>query len=149
MVSIASHSALAAKLRRAADRLEGELIKAETATIAQARDEARALSGGPYTLAMLRAMGHPYARRNPKPPMHSGIINRQSGRFYKSWAARSPRVTGDGIASGLSNRAPYSGYLGSGTKRMIKRPTVELIYARIAAQRRARIARAFARALGS
>lgn len=149
MSQISSYHALAARLRKAAGMLEIELVAAEAQTLAQARNEARSLSRGPYTSAMLRAMGHPYSRKSRKLPMHSGVINRQTGRFENSWVVHVPRRTRKGIVSRLYNRAPYSGYLASGTKRMIKRSTVELIYARIAANRRARIARAFKRAFGS
>lgn len=92
-----------------------EAVGAEGARIA------RRLSSGPYTSAMLRAMGHPYSRRAPHPPAPPSIINVQSGLFARSWRIAA-RVRGLTLNVEIENTAPYARYLLRGTTRMIERP---------------------------
>jgi hypothetical protein len=82
---------------------------------------ARVLSSGGYTSAMLRRMGHPYAKRAPNPPLPAYMINVQSGKFRDSWRCEVKRV-GQQVTLVVTNDAPYAGYLFRGTRLMIERP---------------------------
>lgn len=83
-------------------------------------------SSGRYSLALLAAIGHPYAKANPHPPMHPGIINVQSGVFKRSWQDQEHRRP-DYIGFSIWNNAPHAMFLEHGTDKMIERPLVELV----------------------
>lgn len=88
-----------------------------------------------YSLEQLRQMGHPYAKRNPRPPVAAHIINKQSGAVYAGWH-RQVRRNSDGATATVYNTAPHSGYLLSGPKsKMIRRPIMEEALRRTQAQR--------------
>lgn len=87
-----------------------------------------------FSLGQLKAMGHPYAKRDPRPPVRPHIINRQGGQFYQSWK-RQVRQFGDGVTATVYNTAPHSRYM-LGTKLMIERPVLD------EAERRTQAARA-------
>jgi hypothetical protein len=120
-------SDLPAYLRKVSTGLDAAVATAESESLDEHVDKARELSMGPYSLAQLREMGHPYARANPHPPMHPGIINRQSGRFIEEWTKAFPRWVKGVLVSKAVNEAPYSGFLDRGTKFMIRRPLVFLV----------------------
>jgi hypothetical protein len=122
-------------LRRRARAMEANAMAAERQTMAFALQEARRLSGGPFKTAMLRAMGHPYAKRRPRPPIDAAIINKQSNVFRRSWRVVPPRQAGKEMVSTLSNIAPYARFLFEGTRLMIMRPTLLKIRKRVAAFR--------------
>ncbi|SRR6266511_3332041 len=88
------------------------------------------LSGGPYSAAALRAMGHPYSRRRPHPPAAPYIVNVQSGQFRRSWRVKA-RMQGGDLEIIVDNTAPYARYLFDGTSRMIARPIRERVAAEV------------------
>jgi len=129
-------------------RLLGELTVAESVTLREAHRAAIRASQGPYSAAMLRKMGHPYARRAPNPPGDPGIINRQSGDFALAWSMESPRLQGNRMRSAVRNPAHYAGYLDKGTRLMIDRPIRSIVEKSIQRRRMERIKRAIKRAFG-
>jgi hypothetical protein len=133
----------AAALRQKARALERELRTAETANAREALAIARGLSSGPLSQHQLTRMGHPYARRSPRPPFSAAIINLQTGLFRALWRVRGVESTGSGIRSVLANDAPYARYLGErGTSRTIGRPIVRAIAQRVRFLRERRLAAA-------
>ena len=80
-----------------------------------------------HSLADLRAMGHPYAKRRPNPPHAPYLIHKQRGNFNRRWYAKTFR-RGDDFGFELGNTARTSKgrallpLLQSGTKKMIPRP---------------------------
>lgn len=114
------------RLERAAGSLDNALSEGFADAERTVFETALMFSSGPFSLAELAADDHPYSTRSPRPPMHPGIINRQSGEFYESW--QSERTVGlDELASRTSNDAPYAGFLEHGTSTMIARPLPELV----------------------
>lgn len=85
-----------------------------------------------YSLATLRLMGHPYSVTNPQPPMPPGVINMQSGEFYRSfqWLDPTPGVNGATIQF-YSDDEDKSGWLVGGNGRMTARPYDALLRARV------------------
>lgn len=76
-----------------------------------------------YSLEQLRQMGHPYARRDPRPPVRPHIINRQTGNLHRNWRwnwARTP----DGCRATVYNNAFNARFMRDirGTLTMIARP---------------------------
>ena len=113
-------------IERKAQAIRSELAWAQRKNAFALLQVARQYSEGPYSLAELRRMGHPYATRHPAAPLDPAIINRQTGRFAASW--RLEEVTaGDGSMLRLTNDAPYAGFLKTGTRFMIARPIEEKI----------------------
>jgi hypothetical protein len=103
--------ALIGFFRRLADQLETEVLAAENQALNEAYRIAVLISNGPYDARALARMGHPYAKRNPRPPLPPYIINRQTGRFEESWKINPPRRTSKGFVSSIENTAPYAGML--------------------------------------
>lgn len=95
------------------------------------------------SLAQLRQMGHPYARRQfagmpggarrmaarSGLPMPAYYINLQSGRLYEGWNLEI-REGGNEIAIRITNEAPYFRFLARGTGKMISRPILDVALAR-------------------
>lgn len=131
--------------RRMKDTLEGYVRDAEKASGQYALEEARRLSMGTYSTAMLRALGHPYARARPRPPQDPAIINMQSGEFLFGWRLRAPRVDGGVMRTRLVNIAPHAKFLPHGTKKMIARPFEKRIRERVMTRRRALMRAALSR----
>jgi len=87
---------------------------------------------GPYSQAMLTAMGHPYAVRHrgkvtgvallPKIP-----VNVQTGKVRADWKTTPAEAQGDEIVGTLKNENPIIDYLQDGTNKMIPRPIREAI----------------------
>lgn len=100
-----------------------ELVWAADRALRGALGDAKALSSGPFTLAQLRKMGHPYARRAPG-ALDPAVINVQSGRFRQDWQADVPRMgdPGDVVRGRISNQSPVADYLQYGTRYMVARP---------------------------
>ena len=76
-----------------------------------------------YSLEQLRQMGHPYAKRAPRPPVMPHIINRQSNNLHRNWRwnwARTP----DGVRATIYNNAFTAPFMRDvqGTATMIARP---------------------------
>jgi hypothetical protein len=133
--------------RRMANTLEGYVREAEKASGQYALEEARRLSMGTYSSAMLRALGFPYSRRRPRPPQDPAIINMQSGQFLFGWRLRAPRVDGGVMRTRLVNVAPHAKFLPHGTRKMIARPFEKRIRERVET-RRLRLMRAALRSWG-
>ena len=127
---------IAAVLRRRALQLEREVREAERQAGQRGLEIARQLSGGSFSRAQLRAMGHPYAARRPRPPADPAIVNRQTGRFQAAWKLQGPRKTAKGLVTKLVNNAPQAGALDRGTARMIARPIRVKLLALLALERR-------------
>jgi hypothetical protein len=138
---------IALLLRRQALQFEQAVRQAERESAAEALAHARKLSSGPYKTAQLRALGHPYAVRNPRPPADAAQINVQTGRFLASWRVVGPRKTASGLATRLINDSPHARRLLQGTRHTIPRPILARVAQRIAASRRRRHAQAVRRAL--
>lgn len=122
--------------RRYANTMERHVREAERESVDEALQVARELSSGPYSLAMLRALGHPYARARPNPPQDAAIINVQTGVFRESWEAGVPRRRGTVMRTRLTNTAPHARFLPRGTTRMIERPILTRIGERMRPVRR-------------
>jgi hypothetical protein len=138
---------IALLLRRKALQFEREVRQAEKAAAAEALQIARDLSSGPYSSAQLKAMGHPYATRHPRPPGDVAVINRQSGRFLSGWRISGPRKTKSGLSTRLLNNTPMARILLGGTRYMIARPILKRIGQRVATKRRQLHQQAMRRAL--
>lgn len=110
-------------LRKKAEAVQQEARRAEEATAREALQIAQRYSSGPFSTRALAAMGHPYARRAPRPPGNPALVNRQSGRFRASW-----RVVRSGNRLRLVNDAPYARYFNDrGTRLMIRRPITRAV----------------------
>lgn len=127
-------------------RIIAEVSKAEEETIKDALFISRAYSRGRYSTEQLRKMGHPYAVRRPAPPANPAIINLQTGELLQEWLTISPRIVSGEIVTTLKNNAPYAKYMW-GTKRMISRPIIDTISAKLAPIRLKRLQRALDKAL--
>jgi hypothetical protein len=134
-------------LRRRALRLKETVRQAERASAEEGKSIARLLSSGPFKAAVLRAMGHPYAARSPRPPMDPAVINEQTGQFKAAWRVSGPRQTASGLLTRITNDSPYAKFLFGGTARMIARPTLKRIRERLMRSRKNRFARAVSRAM--
>ena len=77
------------------------------------------------SLADLRRMGHPYAAKRPgRLPVAAHIINKQLGKFHRSWHWNF--IVGTNMAKGtIWNAAPYAKYFTRKTKYMIERPVLK------------------------
>ena len=86
-----------------------------------------------YSLKQLREMGHPYATRDPRPPVKPWIINRQTGDVHDKWRVHYQR-TRDGARATVSNTSAHAKYL-RGTRVMIVRGVLEEAIKRTKAER--------------
>lgn len=96
-------------------------------------DGALTASLGPYSTAQLGEMYNPYGPysvRSPHPPMHPGIINFQTGTFYRNWQQLT-RSSSHWILISTFNTSPYANALATGTDLMIMRPLPELVGERV------------------
>lgn len=75
-----------------------------------------------YNLTQLRAMGHPYSRSSPNPPLPPGIINRQTGEFYAGLRVSMPQHSGTRLMLHITSDYWKSNLLMHGTERMVARP---------------------------
>lgn len=92
-----------------------------------AREEAIRRSSGPYSLAELAAMDHPYARRHGTPLLDPSIVNDQTGGFRSRW--RSPEIIrfGPEVSGRIVNDADVADWLQNGTPTMVPRPIAEAV----------------------
>lgn len=79
-----------------------------------------------YSLHQLAAMGHPYGYGRT-PPMHPGVINKQSGDFYRGFIVAGPVHSGNQLSIFVSSTDSKSDMLLSGRGRMIARPYDRLL----------------------
>lgn len=132
-----------AVLRRKAEAIRARTRDAEADNAQRLLNVARAYSSGPFSTATLRRMGHPYARRNPRPPGNPAVVNVQSGRFRQSW-----RLVKTPSGWRVENLAPYAKYFSDrGTRRMIRRPILRGIGQAMRRQRERRLREAVRRGL--
>lgn len=136
---------LARLMTRAARDAARNLRAAESQTVADALAEAVRLSSGPMTAAMLRAAGHPYARRRPTSP-NPQVVNVQTGRLVRSWRPVRPTLSAGTVTSAVVNSSPEAAYL-VGTRRMIPRPIDEAVKKAVQPARVVRLQKAIADAL--
>lgn len=134
--------------RRAA--LPGALRAAEAATIKQVQTDAKKLSQGRYSTVQLIRMGHPYAKRDPRPPADPGIINYQKGNFFRGWR----RKTGNWKAGTLfcyvfniSREAALLQAGGTKKSKMIERNLLRLLVPTIRRPRMRRLSDAIRKVL--
>jgi len=133
-------SQMAKKLYQKVVALKQQTEEAGRLSQESALEIARGLSSGTISSHQLAVMGHPYARRRPRPPQDAAIINRQSGRFYHGW-----RLDG----GKLVNDTGYAPFLFHGTRRMIARPILVRIGMEVGKKRRTIYKAAISRALRS
>lgn len=141
-----SPAQIARIIEQRAAALQPRLVKAETASAQEALAEGRARSTTQhYSLAQLRRMGHPYAKRRPRPPMYVGIINRQSGKFVAGWESDTFESFGS-IVSRVRNRSEHARFmLGKGF--MVERPIWKIVKMAANRHRRERLRKAVKGAL--
>ena len=130
------------KLGNITKAIQAKVREAEKENLREGRKIAQKISSGDISSESLARMGHPYAKRDPNPPQMAAIINRQSGKFWRSWSARLGTWQADKMVSYLVNSAPYAGYLDKGTQLMIERPFRELIIKELSPIRKARLEKA-------
>jgi hypothetical protein len=86
-----------------------------------------------HSLVVLKAMGHPYATRNPRPPHAEPVIHIQSGRYVAGLRVYPPAglpgaiVGGEIRMDGDSWVQQLDAMLQQGTSRMIARPWMKFI----------------------
>lgn len=116
---------LSAHFGRIAHEMEATASQVVEDAIKDTLVAAEMLSSGVYTTADLRELGHPYAKRDPRPPQDAAIINRQTGRFQRSWKPK--RLSA--FHAQVINDSPEAEFLAKkeGTARMIARPLVERV----------------------
>jgi len=107
-----------------ATKENGELVRKRARTFTARRY---------FSLKQLREMGHPYAKRAPRPPVAAHIINRQTGEIHRRWTL-THRRTVDGILVWVTNQAKHAKYM-LGTTKMIVRPVLEEAVKRTKPQR--------------
>lgn len=132
----------AARLNRIVNALQKRCVAAVNLSAKQGVILAKDRSKGPCSLATLRAMGHPYARRHLASARRSGmtmqqyarqafgnisvqyayIVNRQTGAFLENWHTGAPSSAFNGnLRQQVINNDLVAKYM-KGTKFMIERP---------------------------
>lgn len=100
-----------------------DFVLAEAAQ--KACEYARVLTGTRYfTPQQLARMGHPYARRRPRPPLPEYLVSRQSGEFHAGWVV-------EGLELGHYRVANYSSRASlvlGGTRETVARPVLERVF---------------------
>lgn len=141
-------SELGAWLEGVAGRLEQELKEAHRETLADAFRTAQAMSSGTVGAAALRRLDHPFARRHGAPLLNAAVINRQTGRFWESWAQQGPFEVAGAIVGRVFNTDPKARFLEEGTRFMFARPLPDAVVASVAPRFERRIEEAVVRAFG-
>jgi len=137
-------------LRRKARAIQERARDAESTSARELLQIARQQSSGPLSSRQLRMMGHPYARRAPRPPFSAAIVNVQSGRFRAGWRIVGPVTAGGSLRSRLVNDSPEAKSLTErGTRFMIGRPVMRAIAQRERRLRERRLRRAVETGLGT
>ena len=111
------------EINRRADALVRGSMQTARVLVREMKDSAEANTRGPYSLARLAEMGHPYAKRRPRPPMHPGILNKQTGRLNRSFRMGMPTVSSGTIHARIYNVDPKAERVETGLySRAIARP---------------------------
>lgn len=124
----------AAALQRKAREIERRVRAAEEASAREALAVAREYSSGPLSTRELQMMGHPYARRRPRPPGNPAIINVQTGEFRAAW-----RVVKAGDVTRVVNDSRLAPLFSRGTTVMIRRPIARAVAQAIRRKREKRL----------
>lgn len=74
-----------------------------------------------HSLAALKKLGHPYAKRAPAPPHPSHMIHIQSGKWRSEFDSSITRSK-DGATATVYSNVPHARWLEEGTWKMIPRP---------------------------
>lgn len=141
---------VAAEIRRRAAALPRAIRAAEMETIKAVQDTAKQFSRGGYSTLALTRMGHPYAKRRPRPPADPGIINYQTGNFYRGWRRRTGGWSGGTLFSYVFNVSREGQLLqagGTGRSAMMERNILRLVVPTIRRARIARLSRAIRKVL--
>lgn len=98
----------AREIERRKKALVKELLRAQNQTLKDGLTYAKAASQGPYKQKQLDAMGPPgpYSKRRPHPPADPAIINKQTGRLWRSWKMDSAFLWGGSILGRFYNTSP-------------------------------------------
>ena len=120
----------AALLRALPALLEKAALQEQRDSLADAQRLLIQQSSGTVSLAELRRMGHPFARRAPQASPDAAIINDQGGAFRKSWRKVAPVRSGDFVTSRVVNTDPKARFM-NGTKTMVKRPIIAAVEAKL------------------
>lgn len=137
---------LAARQRRRSEKYIAEVQEANAQNAGVLMKKAKQFSQRQFvSTAQLRRMGHPYAVRDPRPPVRAHIINRQNGLLYQSWRTSNVRTGTDKTVATVYNTAPYSRYM-MGTTKMIARPILSEAMSRTRVERERNINNARRRA---
>lgn len=116
---------LAAGMERRSDNYLKEVREAVKKNTKVVYTKARQFSQRRFaSIADLRRMGHPYSRLRPgRLPVAAHIINRQLGKFHRSWHWNF--IVGNDLFKGtVWNAAKYAKFM-LGTKYMIERPVLQ------------------------
>jgi len=134
---------LAARLRARSEQYAREVRAANEQNANLVMRKARQFTAQRFfSLADLRRMGHPYAKRRPFPPVRPHILNRQNGEVHRAWLVRVRRYA-DGSTASVVNTAPYAKYMtAEGTTKMIGRPVLEEALERTRGERASNMRRA-------
>lgn len=140
---------VAAEIRIRAAALGPALRRAETESVKEAQKIAISLSKGAYSSLELARMGHPYAKRRPRPPADPGIINKQTGQFLGGWRRKTGNWSGGTLFSSAFNISLHAKLLEAAPKRssQIARPLPSLVLPRIRRTRMARLQAAIGKVL--
>lgn len=111
---------LGAEVEKAVESMARNAVKGAAYS---ALDRAISMSSGPFSLAELAEMDHPYARRHGTPLLEPFIINVQSGAFRQDWDMRQ---VGDQHFQVFNDNA-VADYLDQGTRYMFRRPIAEAV----------------------
>jgi hypothetical protein len=97
------------------------------------------ITAGDHSLAVLAAMGHPYATRHPDPPHADPIIHQQTGAYVRAMRVTPPVGTPGEIIEGRidMNGDPamkqLDRWLQEGTMKMIARPWMKDVMNKVGA----------------
>jgi hypothetical protein len=126
--------------------VEASLVRGFAQGMRETYDLAIQKSSGPFSLAALASMDHPYARRHGSPGLDPSTINVQTGTFRRRWRA-SLVSSGSVMRFEIVNDDPKAVYLIHGTPTMFARPIDQAIEERAGPIVEAAIERDLARTL--
>lgn len=101
--------------------VKAKVQQAHSETLKRGVEIAQKESSGPLTTAMLRKLGHPYAKRLPAQASDS-VINEQTGAFKRDWRAVPGQWSGKRLEGKIINANRVADFLKDGTKLMRLRP---------------------------
>ena len=107
--------------RSFAEKFKADVRKADYKTARDGVTVAQKYSSGPFSLAELARMDHPYARRHSAALLPPSIINAQTGKFKAAWDAKKQPVPT------IFNSDPIAIFLEKGTRYMVARPIDKVI----------------------